>query len=247
MNDFLTIAYLNIDGFKYPSDMNAINPKDLDEHKQGNRKFVIYSFLFITTGFVFSKYSKNILKFIKNKVFQIETPEITEIKEHFVVTDTIIDSTRQSFEKTKPIKQSTSFENIFSNKNTLMKKDYMENIFTKKKNLNLDIIEGDKDNDSKVLAYMKPAKSRLLNKNEILMNEKNKEYFNFTTKNSKGNQMTSRFFKISLIWFPVFTFIGIFALKTLYTNLSLYLKYQPLVDAYYNTELEKEKKIKEKI
>jgi len=234
MTDFLTYAYLNIDNFSYPKNIEKIEANDMIIQNKTRKKLFYYSPVIFCLGLVVSKYSKQLKGLLKQRFIENGNKEyFPSLKQNIEIKEVLINNINQETNEEK-VKKETVINQVGR------KKDYLKSVLPEKFNNQL--------KDSKNLNLK--SKSKLLSEQEIKLsklNTKNREMFDFSSENSKGNRLMSLFLKSSLLWFPIFTIIAIFSYDYFTTNFGFYLKYQPLVDSYYENENKLSKEKTEKI
>mmetsp|Transcript_25591 Transcript_25591/g.26685 ORF Transcript_25591/g.26685 Transcript_25591/m.26685 type:complete len:245 (+) Transcript_25591:27-761(+) len=244
MNDLLTAQFINVDSINYRKQFEKIDSMDLKLQDKIHRRARNGTIFLLTTGYLVTRKSKRLIDYIKKKVSAEEI---------------------EFFPTTKNNRKPHSLYNQESlNRNISLNRQYTDNIEAR---IPIVINPASKTYSKKsgkpveeIRKFDRPdvfASDKLFNKLDPLYNK----FVEMDTKSQsyeeegyyekgRGGRILRGFLKVTLIWLPIFTFSFSFLYNLAYSNLGYYMKYQPLVDAYYESlskevvlETEKAKKI----
>jgi hypothetical protein len=223
MSDIITELYLNIDSFKYTK-VEKISHVDIKSQKVARRALIIYPTAIIFSAIIVKKVLPRLLLRFK-KELNIESLDLfpKKLSNNYASHKKPIDMEflkQQQYEieenrsKVIQIMEGAKTTNRFTKSQTEFK------TVSQVDQIDLGIID---DNMRNLANEEKKEKQIDFSKYIISEDTHIDKLLNF-----------SKFtFKYIILCFPIILFIGIIVFNSLYTDLGLYLKYQPLVDAYY--------------
>jgi len=270
MSDIFTKLYLGINTFKYPNSM-IIENDDINLLNYSIKKATVQPLLLLTISVIFSRSRPRIFKSLK-KFFYDRRPQsqrnklMTEMDQQL----SAINESYKTSSKKEEIKIFNFKPTDANNKNNAeIQQNYQDSIlkeFEKDQEIigssKLNISpsrklksrrnqnENETNNDSITLIRKEPTfredfftfgKSSRMKVGKLLYFKK---FLNVKIqKESVNNRALGFLLNTRLVYLPfvIFTLITIFDFG--YTSLGLYLKYQPLIDAYFNYSMELNNKI----
>lgn len=214
--DYIAEQFFAVDKLKYGK-IARINKDDLYLQEKLQFRVFIYPVVFIASGFVIVKLFPKLLNKIKK---ELSIEEIT------------------LFPKPKAAQPPRAH---LYNMESVNK--FREELKNPKEREVVELYDSRKLSGRSI--KYKPEYQTIINHNYGTMSEKTSNFINLKEdephklKNcfediNKTQKYLSRFLKLVLIGFPITLIVGSFLFDYAYTSFGLYLKYQPLVDCYYN-------------
>lgn len=223
--DYIFELFKIHDKFKYGKILR-INTEDMEIDYYSRKKLFTQPLLFIIGGFALIKLSPRFLSYMKNELkvgdvnlFSVKN-SLPEQKMRSVYNKESLDKIRT---ESKNHESTTTYEELNSKITTTRKSKYVPQYRTVindppplSNNSNFSDFIDKKASESKFMKNLMEVKD---------------------TTNEKWSNFTSKFLKITLVIVPLSLIIGSIVFDYYYTKFGLYLKYQPLVDSYYNHKL----------
>jgi hypothetical protein len=240
--DSLTQQYLYIDKFNYSdNNLQKIDNKDIALLNNVSKKAIYIPMCLVATGIFLlkSKATKKLTSSFK-KTFGIDEVELFPNKKHATKYKQV-----DSLYNKESLKQ--AIDNDSSGKAEMYNYTYSElnvtpaSIRTSKKDkfqVKEMRIKDKQDMTFPVQETMKrlnPITSKIL---------EDKQHLKVNSFFERNYLKILQFLKLSLLWLPITLISCNFIFNYFYYSFSCYMKYQPLVDAYYNQVLLNEKNIK---
>ena len=223
--DYIFELYKIYDKFKYGK-IVRINREDMEIDYVSRKRLFTQPLLFLIGGIAIIKLSPRFLSYMKNELkvgdvnlFSIKN-SLPEQKMRPVYNKESLDKIKT---EAKNQQSTTTYEELNSKITTTRRSKYVPQYRT---------VSNDTtplSNNSNLSDYIdkKASESKII-KNLLEVKD---------TTNERWSHFTSKFLKITLIGVPLSLIIGSIVFDYYYTKFGLYLKYQPLVDSYYNHKL----------
>lgn len=265
--DFLTLKFLNSTNFSYADRVKMIEVTDIIEQDRAYSKIIKTNIGVISILLILKFSHKRIFNFIKNKI----TDEKFELFPKTDFSQTFYTSKSINPTNTTSTSNSTTTNNIETPflRERLIHKESLKKAINKisKEDINSHFASVQiqpatktytkknkyKETFQKTEEYKSPLDvSTIFNQvNSIDEKYYDKEVDSVSMKKffddeGKGRSWLIAFLKISLLYVPISILLFTGVIDFVYSNFSLYMKYKPLVDCYYEDKMKKERELKSK-